>query len=67
MNEHSPAADTSAPAPIDAHLQAALERDNAQPHLEGGSKLDAALIGQAGRPEFARLGQEYKGLGGELA
>ena len=50
----------------DAHLQALLDKQATGPHIEGGSKLDAALIGAAGRPDFARLTDRYKGLGGEL-
>lgn len=50
----------------DAHIQGELEKNAANPFIEGGSRLDAALIGQAGRPEFARLNERYKGLGGEL-
>lgn len=49
-----------------AHLQGVLEQAQHEPHIEGGSRLDAALIGQAGRPEFERLGQQYRGLGGEV-
>jgi hypothetical protein len=48
------------------HIQGALEQDAQGPHIEGGSKLDAALIGQAGRPEFARIGEMYKGFGDEV-
>lgn len=50
----------------DAHIQGSLDENAAGPHIEGGSKLDAALIGQAGRPEFAQLGEKYNGLGGEM-
>lgn len=47
-------------------LQGSLERNKAGPHIEGGTKLDAALMGQAGRPEFARITEKHKGLGDEL-
>jgi hypothetical protein len=50
----------------DAHIQGALDETNKGPYIEGGNRLDAALIGQAGRPDFANLEQKYAGLGGEL-
>lgn len=50
----------------DAHLQGMLDEQSKGAHIEGGSKLDAALTGAAGREDFARLRQQYKGLGGEL-
>lgn len=49
-----------------ASLEAALKKNATGPHIEGGSRLDAALMGQAGRPEFADLSARYKDVGNEV-
>jgi hypothetical protein len=49
-----------------AALEAAIAKQNQGPYIEGGNRLDAALTGAAGRPEFARVREQYKGLGDEL-
>lgn len=48
-----------------AHLQAAYDEQNQGPAVEGGSRLDAALAGQAGRERFANLRNTYRNLGRE--
>jgi hypothetical protein len=50
-----------------AHIQGALDQQNKGPFIEGGNRLDAALIGQAGRPAFADISKRYSGLGGEVS
>lgn len=47
-------------------LQGMFDQQNAGPYIEGGSKLNAALTGQAGRPDFAKLQQMNQGFGNQL-
>jgi hypothetical protein len=48
----------------DAGIQALLQSQVGGPYTQGQSKMDAGLLGSAGRPEWDRLNEEYGNLVG---